>query len=101
MSRCSTVRPTSASGWRPSGIRRVGSRIPQLRETAPDVSTNPLSADPHAPARAPEPAPEVDRASLAHRLYRIGAARVTTGNRVALLRDGPATFDAMLGRIAA
>jgi cardiolipin synthase len=42
-----------------------------------------------------------ERTALAHRLWRIGAARVSTGNRVALLRDGPATFDAMLARIAA
>jgi cardiolipin synthase len=42
-----------------------------------------------------------DRAALAHRLWRIGAARVSTGNRVALLRDGAATFDAMLARIEA
>lgn len=41
-----------------------------------------------------------DRLALAHRLWRVGAARVSTGNRVALLRNGPATFDAMLGRIA-
>ncbi|HEX6748317.1 MAG TPA: phospholipase D-like domain-containing protein [Longimicrobium sp.] len=45
-------------------------------------------------------APPYDRASLAHRLWRIGAARVSTGNRVALLRDGPATFEAMLALIA-
>jgi cardiolipin synthase len=45
-------------------------------------------------------ASSVDRAELAHRLWRIGAAHVSTGNRVALLRNGPATFDAMLARIA-
>jgi cardiolipin synthase len=45
--------------------------------------------------------PSVERTALAHRLWRIGAARVSTGNRVALLRDGPATFDAMLAHIAA
>jgi cardiolipin synthase len=43
----------------------------------------------------------VDRAWIAHRLWRIGAAHVSTGNRVALLRNGPATFDAMLARISA
>jgi cardiolipin synthase len=47
------------------------------------------------------PSRSVERTALAHRLWRIGAARVSTGNRVALLRDGPATFDAMLARIAA
>jgi cardiolipin synthase len=44
--------------------------------------------------------PSVDRTALAHRLWRIGAARVSTGNRVALLRNGPATFEAMLDRIS-
>jgi cardiolipin synthase len=34
--------------------------------------------------------------SFARGLWRIAAADVTSGNRVALLRDGPATFDAML-----
>jgi cardiolipin synthase len=38
---------------------------------------------------------------MAHRLWRIGAAHVSTGNRVSLLRNGPATFDAMLARISA
>jgi cardiolipin synthase len=42
-----------------------------------------------------------DRVAVAHRLFRVGAARVSTGNRVTLLRDGPATFDAMLALIAA
>jgi cardiolipin synthase len=45
-------------------------------------------------------ASSVERAEMAHRLWRIGAAHVSTGNRVALLRNGPATFDAMLARIA-
>jgi cardiolipin synthase len=45
--------------------------------------------------------PSVERTALAHRLWRIGAARVSTGNREALLRNGPDTFDAMLARIAA
>jgi cardiolipin synthase len=43
---------------------------------------------------------DVDRPSLAHRLWRLGAAHVSTGNGVALLRNGPATFDAMLALIA-
>ena len=47
------------------------------------------------------PSPSVERTALAHRLWRIGAARVSTGNRVALLRDGPVTFDAMLALISA
>ena len=41
-----------------------------------------------------------ERKEMAHRLWRIGAAHVSTGNRVALLRNGPATFDAMLDRIS-
>lgn len=52
-----------------------------------------IFADPSAPVVA-------GTAQLAHRLWRIGAARVSTGNRVALLRNGPATFDAMLALIA-
>lgn len=34
--------------------------------------------------------------SLAHRLWRLGAAHVSTGNRVALLRDGLATYGALV-----
>jgi len=49
---------------------------------------------------APAQPASVDRTALAHRLWRIGAAHVSTGNRVTLLRNGPATFDAMLSRIA-
>jgi cardiolipin synthase len=48
----------------------------------------------------PERTTEIDRVTVAHRLYRVGAARVSTGNQVTLLRDGPATFDAMLALIA-
>ncbi|HVD60478.1 MAG TPA: phospholipase D-like domain-containing protein [Gemmatimonadaceae bacterium] len=47
------------------------------------------------------PARDVRRTELAHQIWRIGAAHVSTGNRVALLRNGPATFDAMLDRISA
>jgi cardiolipin synthase A/B len=53
--------------------------------------------DRRAPALGPN---QVNRAVLVHGLWRMGAARVSTGNRVALLRDGPATFDAMLSLIA-
>jgi cardiolipin synthase len=38
--------------------------------------------------------------SFARGLWRIAAADVSSGNRVQLLRDGPATFDAMLDLIA-
>ncbi len=37
--------------------------------------------------------------SFARGLWRIAAANVSSGNRVSLLRDGPATFDAMLALI--
>ena len=37
--------------------------------------------------------------SFARGLWRIAAADVSSGNRVRLLRDGPATFDAMIGMI--
>jgi cardiolipin synthase len=37
--------------------------------------------------------------SFARGLWRIAAADVSSGNRVRLLRDGPATFDAMIGLI--
>jgi cardiolipin synthase len=37
--------------------------------------------------------------SFARGLWRIAAANVSSGNRVTLLRDGPATFDAMLALI--
>jgi cardiolipin synthase A/B len=54
----------------------------------------------HNGGPVPPTTASVDRLALAHRLWRIGAAHVTTGNRVTLLRNGPATFDAMLARIA-
>src|SRR6478752_10848224 len=40
--------------------------------------------------------PAVAAPSFALGLWRIAAADVSSGNRVALLRDGPATFDAMV-----
>ncbi|HET7584894.1 MAG TPA: phosphatidylserine/phosphatidylglycerophosphate/cardiolipin synthase family protein [Gemmatimonadaceae bacterium] len=39
------------------------------------------------------------RPSFARGLWRIAAAHASSGNRVALLRDGPQTFDAMLDAI--
>lgn len=53
---------------------------------------------PTLPSSAPPSG--ADRFALAQALWRIGAAHVSTGNRVALLRNGPATFDAMLTLIA-
>jgi cardiolipin synthase A/B len=41
-----------------------------------------------------------DAHTFAHRVWRIAAAHVSGGNASTLLRDGPATFDAMLALIA-
>src|ERR1041384_1124142 len=43
--------------------------------------------------------PVVPGPSFARGLWRIAAADVSSGNRVTLLRDGPATFDAMIALI--
>ena len=43
--------------------------------------------------------PSTPGPSFARGLWRIAAADVSSGNRVSLLRDGPATFDAMVGLI--
>jgi len=48
------------------------------------------------PVRDGLPASPVAAPSFALGLWRIAAADVSSGNRVALLRDGPATFDAMV-----
>jgi cardiolipin synthase len=45
--------------------------------------------------------PAAQGPSFALGLWRLAAADVSSGNRVALLRDGPATFDAMVGLIDA
>src|SRR5690348_2708779 len=42
------------------------------------------------------PLPIAPGPSFARGLWRIAAADVSSGNRVRLLRDGPATFDAMV-----
>jgi cardiolipin synthase len=42
---------------------------------------------------------EGPRPSFSRALWRIAHARVSAGNKVALLRDGPATFEAMLAMI--
>jgi cardiolipin synthase len=52
----------------------------------PDRGRRPTSTEPGSP-------------SFARGLWRIAAADVSSGNRVTLLRDGPATFAAMLGLI--
>jgi cardiolipin synthase len=53
------------------------------------MSSSPIEADPPV-RRGP---------SFARGLWRIAAADVSSGNRVRLLRDGPATFDAMIALI--
>jgi cardiolipin synthase len=60
--------------------------------------TNPLHVvptEPGSPDAGPAPAP-----SFARGLWRIAAADVSSGNKVTLLRDGPATFEAMEEAIA-
>src|SRR5438445_4027272 len=51
------------------------------------------------PAGDDEMLPVVPGPSFARGLWRIAAADVSSGNRVSLLRDGPATFDAMIALI--
>jgi len=53
-----------------------------------------------APPRGPVQATAQRTRSFARGLWRIAAADVSSGNRVQLLRDGPATFDAMSALIA-
>ena len=77
----------------------------------PAVSAPPSGAQPAAPAHTPSfgtpltPArratPSGSGPAFARGLWRIAAADVSSGNRVALLHDGPATFDAMCDAIAA
>lgn len=52
------------------------------------------------PPAAPIPAGPSAAASFARVLWRVAAADVSQGNRVVLLRDGAATFEAMLAVIA-
>jgi cardiolipin synthase A/B len=65
----------------------------QLRVTIP---AHELGLSGGAPDFPPAPGP-----SFALGLWRLAAADVSSGNRVTLLRDGPATFDAMIGLIDA
>ncbi len=53
------------------------------------------------PELAPAPVAAVHGPSFARGLWRIAAADVSSGNRVRLLRDGPAAFDAMIELIDA
>jgi cardiolipin synthase len=63
-----------------------------IRSDEPDASARVVAPD-HA-SGVPAPAP-----SFARGLWRIASADVSSGNRVTLLRDGPATFDAMIALI--
>jgi cardiolipin synthase len=60
--------------------------------------TSPVPSPAHelSLARAVADLPATAGPSFARGLWRIAAADVSSGNRVTLLRDGPATFDAML-----
>jgi cardiolipin synthase len=72
-----------------------------------------VAAEPTAAPAIPEPLPPATPAlerrltppgsgpAFARGLWRIAAADVSSGNEVALLHDGPATFDAMCAAIAA
>jgi cardiolipin synthase A/B len=76
-------------------------------ESPPDGSEAPGNPDEHAgvvPAHSPAaPAPALEARhegpSFARGLWRIAAADASSGNRVALLVDGPRTFEAMLAAI--
>jgi cardiolipin synthase A/B len=61
------------------------------------VSTEAVTAGKRNPPAGNGPPPAGP--SFARGLWRIAAADVSSGNRVALLRDGPATFDAMVEAI--
>lgn len=58
-----------------------------------------FSAREIAPERGDGEVSAASGPSFARGLWRIAAADVSSGNRVNLLRDGPATFDAMIGLI--
>src|SRR5262249_46299021 len=63
--------------------------------------TSPAPARQTIARRSPADLPRIAEGgpSFARGLWRIAAANVSSGNRVSLLRDGPATFDAMLSAI--
>ncbi len=70
----------------------------------PPAADAPPSAPADTPAGAPPgaglgPGTSPDVNSFAHRMWRIAAAHVSAGNTCTLLRNGPATFDAMLALI--
>ncbi|HEX6059058.1 MAG TPA: phospholipase D-like domain-containing protein [Gemmatimonadaceae bacterium] len=68
---------------------------PAPTPTVPGSPHLPLRTDPGAPV-----APPLRQGPIfARGLWRIAAAEVSGGNHVGLLRDGPATFDAMIAAI--
>jgi cardiolipin synthase len=69
------------SGTHPEDARSMMTSLP-VRDLVVDRGTGDL--------------PVVPGPSFARGLWRIAAADVSSGNRVDLLRDGPATFDAMI-----
>jgi cardiolipin synthase A/B len=72
------------SGTHPEDARSMMTSLP-VRDLVVDRGTGDL--------------PAVPGPSFARGLWRIAAADVSSGNRVELLRDGPATFDAMVDLI--
>src|SRR5437870_12436396 len=62
--------------------------------TSPGRDARPVTTERDRDILAVVPGP-----SFARGLWRIAAADVSSGNRVSLLRDGPATFDAMIALI--
>jgi cardiolipin synthase len=77
--------------------RFVSSGIPLDAAPAPASASIPVPATPvpHVERRQETPSGP----AFARGLWRIAAADVSSGNRVALLQDGPATFDAMCDAI--
>ncbi|MDB4880165.1 MAG: hypothetical protein JWL60_1611, partial [Gemmatimonadetes bacterium] len=80
---------------------RSGPAVPVPRTDAPPAAPagTPPSGTPLTAARRATPAGSGP--AFARGLWRIAAADVSSGNRVALLHDGPATFDAMCAAVAA
>lgn len=70
--------------------------VASSRSSTPEVAAE-AAAESAAEAAVEALLPLVQRTrTFARGLWRIAAADVSSGNRVRLLRDGPATFDAML-----
>lgn len=72
-------------------ITGVGERRVRTQMTGPFASPSSRSGEPPSGSSA---------ASFARTLWRVASADVSAGNRVSLLRNGAATFEAMLAAIA-